>query len=105
MTLNAMLEYKKAAEFSDFLIVDSKWLQLFTTNHLPMQSFFNAHLELCKHLIHNILQGFTEGQKFVRGTDRGLLFCKETNKICKNALFFRNFSIFAFRCMVKWPLI
>ena len=39
------------------------------------------------------------------GTDWGLHFCKETNKICKNALFFRFFSIFAFRCMIKWPLI
>ena len=35
----------------------------------------------------------------------GLHLCKETHKICKNALFFRIFSIFAFRCMVKWPLI
>ena len=70
-----------------------------------MQSFFNAHLKLCKHLIHSILRDFAKGQKFVRGTDRGLHFCKETNKICKNALFFRIFSIFAFRCMVKLPLI
>lgn len=28
---------KKPLKFSDFLMVDSKWLQLFTTNHLPMQ--------------------------------------------------------------------
>ena len=51
-----------------------------------------------------MLQSHIEGQKFIRGTDRGLLFCKETHKICKNALFFRFFSIFAFRCMIKWPL-
>ena len=48
----------------------------------------------------------TEGQKFIRGgADMGLHFCKETHKFCKNALFFRIFSIFAFCCMVKWPLI
>ena len=52
-----------------------------------------------------MLQKSPEGQKFIRRTDRGLHLCKETHKICKNALFFRNFSIFAFRCMVKWPLI
>ena len=56
-------------------------------------------------LIFSVLQNSPEGQKFIRGTDRGLLFCKETNKIYKNALFFRIFSIFAFRCMVKLPLI
>ena len=39
------------------------------------------------------------------GDRRGPAFCKETNKICKNALFFRIFSIFAFRCMVKLSLI
>ena len=49
--------------------------------------FFNAHLELCKHLIYSILQDFTEGQKFIRGTGRGRYFYKETHKICKNALF------------------
>ena len=70
-----------------------------------MQSFFYAHLELCKHLIHSILQGFTEGQRCFRGTDWGLHFYKETHKIYKNATFLRIFSIFAFRCMVKWPLI
>ena len=52
-----------------------------------------------------MLQKNTEGQKFIRGTDKGLHFCKETHKICKNALYFRIFSVFAFRCMVKWPLI
>jgi hypothetical protein len=52
-----------------------------------MQSFFNAHLKLCKYLIHSVLQSFSEEQKFVRGTDRGLYFCKETHKICKNSLF------------------
>ena len=64
-----------------------------------MQSFFNAHLELCKHLIHNILQDFAGGQKFVRGTDRGLLFCKESNKICKNALFLETLAYLHF---VAW---
>ena len=61
--------------------------------------FFNAHLELCKHLIYSILQDFTEGQKFVRGTDWGLHFCKETNKICKNALFL---EILAYLHFVAW---
>ena len=28
---------KKPLKFSDFLMVDSNYLQLFTTNHLPMQ--------------------------------------------------------------------
>ena len=50
------------------------------------------------------MQNLFEGQKFILGTDRGLHFYKETNKICKNQLFFRIFSIFAFRCMVKLPL-
>ena len=56
------------------------------------------------HLSFSVLQNSPEGQKFIRGIDRGLLFCKETNKICKTH-FFRIFSIFAFRCMVKWSLI
>ena len=64
-----------------------------------MQSFFNAHVELCKHLIHSILQSFTEGQKFIRGTDRGLLFCKETNKISKNATFL---EFLAYLHFVAW---
>ena len=55
--------------------------------HISMQSFFNAHLKIHNCLIHSMLQSFAEGQKFVQGTDRGLHFCKETNKICKNALF------------------
>ena len=33
------------------------------------------------------MRNFLEGQKFVRGTDRGLHFCKETHNICKNELF------------------
>ena len=32
---------KKPLKFSDFLMVDSNYLQLFTTNHLPMQKFLN----------------------------------------------------------------
>ena len=55
-------------------------------------------------MIHSVLQNSSEGQKCIRGTDRGLHFCKETHKICKTH-FFRIFCIFAFRCMVKWPLI
>ena len=91
------------SHFSLILVI----VLLLSKNHFyfPMQSFFYAHLELCKHLIHSILQGFTEGQKCFRGTDWGLHFYKETHKICKNATFLRIFSIFAFRCMVKWPLI
>ena len=64
-----------------------------------MQSFFNAHLELYKHLIYSILQDFTEGQMFVQGTDWGLHFCKETNKICKNALIL---EILAYLHFVAW---
>ena len=60
---------------------------LFIFELFPDAEFFNAYLVLCKSLIHSILQGFSEGQKFIRGTDRGLHFCKETHKICKNALF------------------
>ena len=47
-------------------------------NHFPMQSFY---------FVISVLQNSPEGQKFIRGTDRGLYFCKETHKICKNALF------------------
>ena len=55
--------------------------------YLPMQNISNAYPQPYKRLKHSILQSFTEGQKFIRGTNRGLHFCKETNKICKNALF------------------
>ena len=51
------------------------------------------------------MQNLLEGQTAFRGIGRGQYFCKETHKICKNQLFFRIYSIFAFRCMVKWPLI
>ena len=44
----------------------------------------NAEFNL---LASSVLQNHSEGQKFIRGTDRGLLLCKETHKICKNALF------------------
>ena len=64
-----------------------------------MQSFFYAHSELCKHLIHSILQGFTKERKCFRGTDWGLHFCKETNKICKNALFL---EFLAYLHFVAW---
>ena len=51
-------------------------------------------------LIHSVLQSFAEGQKFVRGgADRGLHFCKETNKICKNALFL---DFLAYLHFVAW---
>ena len=67
--------------------------------YFPMQGFLNAHVELCKHLIHCILYSFAEGQKFVRGTNRGLHFYKETNKICKNALFL---EFLAYLHFVAW---
>ena len=51
------------------------------------------------------MQSLLEGQTAFRGTGRGQYFCKETHKICKNQLFFMIFSIFAFRCIVKLPLI
>ena len=78
---------------------------------LPLSDaeFLFAHTKMqntkFNQLVFSVLQNSTEEQKFIRGTDRGLHFCKETNKICKNALFFRFLSLFAFRCMVKWPLI
>ena len=45
--------------------------------------------------IHNLISAwyisyykvFPKGKSSFGGTDRGLLFCKETHKICKNALF------------------
>ena len=62
--------------------------------------FFNAHLKNYNCLIHSMLQSFIEGQKLVRGgTDRGLLFCKETNKICKNTLFL---EFLAYLHFVAW---
>ncbi len=50
-------------------------------------------------MIHSVLQNSSEGQKFVRGTDWGLHFCKETNKICKNALFL---DFLAYLHFVAW---
>ena len=40
-----------------------------------------------------------EGQKFIRGTDWGLYFYKETHKICKNALFL---EFLAYLHFVAW---
>ncbi len=66
---------------------------------------FYAYLELYNCLIHSILQSFSEGQKFVRGGQTGdCFFAKKPIKSAKTH-FFRIFSIFAFCCMVKWPLI
>ena len=50
-------------------------------------------------MIHSILQSFAEGQKFVRGDRLGTVFCKETNKICKNALFL---EFLAYLHFVAW---
>ena len=61
--------------------------------------FFNAYLQPCKYLMHSVLQSLSEEQKFVRGTGRGLYFCKETNKICKNSLFF---EFLAYLHSVAW---
>lgn len=47
-----------------------------------------------------MLQSFAEGQKFVRGGQTGdCIFCKETNKICKNALFL---DFLAYLHFVAW---
>ena len=62
-----------------------------------MQSFFYAHLELCKHLIHRILQRFIEGQKFVRGDRLGTAFLQrnwEGDKGC--AIKLNNCLLFSF---------
>ena len=53
--------------------------------------FLFAHTK-CKNaefnlLAFSVLQNHPEGQMFIRGTDWGLYFHKETHKICKNALF------------------
>ena len=50
-------------------------------------------------LVFSILQNSPEEQKFIRGTDRGLHFCKETHKICKNALFL---EFLAYLHFVAW---
>ena len=92
-------QYNRIKDVCFFLFSDAE--KLFS----DAKYFSNAYLQPCKYLIHSVLKSFAEGQKFVRGTDRELHFYKETNKICKNALFFRIFSIFAFRCMIKLPLI
>ena len=84
--------------FVNYFIEYSNYKQSSIT-YFPMQSFFNVHLFLCKYLTHSILQSFTEGQKCFRGTDRGLHFCKETNKICKNALFL---EFLAYLHFVAW---
>ena len=67
-----------------------------------MQSFFNVHLELYKHLIYSVLQSSIEERKFVRGDRQGTAFLQRTPQNLQKRNFF---SIFAFRCMVKWPLI
>ena len=56
-------------------------------------------------MIHSVLQSLSEGQKFVRGGQTGdCIFAKKPIKSTKTH-FFRIFSIFAFRCMIKLPLI
>ena len=56
----------------------SKWLWLVMAVYKPSfadaKYFFNAYLCFCKCLIYNILQGFTEGHKFVRGDKLGTAF-------------------------------
>ena len=69
-----------------------------------MRSFFYAHLELCKCLIHSISQDSTEGKSSLGGQTGDYIFAKKPIKSAKMH-FFIIFSIFAFRCMVKWPLI
>ena len=70
-------------------------------NEIEMTYFINIGFPRCRNfifprimynacfkcLIYNSLQSLHEEQKSVRGTVRGLLFYKETNKIYKNALF------------------
>ena len=67
-----------------------------------MQSFYlptqNKNVEY-NHLSFSVLQNSSEGQKVIWGTDRGLHFCKETNKICKNALFL---DFLAYLHFVAW---
>ena len=76
-------EYQNA---KNFILAQQKVQTQPQSGILDAKYFFNAYLQSCMYLIHSVLQSFAEEQKFVRGTDRGLHFCKETNKICKNAI-------------------
>ena len=68
-----------------------------------MQSFFYAYLKLCKYLLHSVLQSLTEGKSLFVGQTGDCIFAKKPIKSAKTHLF-RIISIFAIRCMVKWPL-
>ena len=46
----------------------------------------------------------SKGKSSFRGQTGDYIFAKKPIKSAKTH-FFRFFSIFAFRCMVKWPLI
>ena len=52
--------------------------------------------------MHSVLQNFIEERKFVRGDRHGTAFLQRTPQNLQKRNFF---SIFAFRCMVKWTLI
>ena len=56
-------------------------------------------------MIYSELQSFTKGESSFGGGQTGdCIFAKKPIKSAKTH-FFRIFSIFAFRCMVKLPLI
>ena len=77
-------------------------LQVWSSGLFTDAEFFYAHLWLCKHLIHSVLHSLTEERKFVRGDRHGTAFLQRPPQNLQKRNFF---SIFAFRCMVKWTLI
>ena len=77
-------------------------LQVWSGGLFADAEFFYAHLWLYKHLIHSALHSLTEERKFVRGDRQGTVFLQRTPQNLQKRNFF---SIFAFRCMVKWTLI
>ena len=55
-------------------------------------------------MIYSALQSFSKGESSFGGQTGDCIFAKKPIKSAKTH-FFRIFSIFAFRCMVKLPLI
>ena len=70
-TIEEYGETKKSLMYSDFFVCKGLLLILLFAD---AKYFFNAYLCFCKCLIYNILQGFTEGHKFVRGDKLGTAF-------------------------------
>ena len=56
-------------------------------NYFPMQSFFNAHLKLCKHLINSILRDFPKEKSSFGGQTGDCIFAKKPIKSAKTHFF------------------